>query len=590
MKKMMILLYTALVFAVIFSGLNISFYADISVSAFPLAFGFTCILFYLSCISLLKRNNIKNIGAIRKLFQYEPFVFLAAFILRRSGVNGTSYLYDVLSVMSWVAITVLSFIILYFISEKRVYTCCAEWKKQRNASRSASVSGRGIYIIREAVDWIDALVQAVCMVLLIQIFVVQLYQIPSESMVPEFLIKDRVIVFKTASGPKFPLSDVGFPEMKTYHRGDIVVFRNPHYKMDRQSEVKTFVSQLVYMLSFTAVNLNTDTDGTPKADPLVKRVAGVPGEQLLLQDGILYVRTEDSMQFKPVTSETNWVAWNLNELTPDIKKKIRLFPLSQDQYKMMVDCEQQRRGLDIDAVKTECSELAGSFIKISGQQLHSGADMSGFFSKTDLFEYNLFRENEAVTRKLLTAAGGADWFSLFMTDWIGKTNAYSDTQNEITGSRLAGGDLYTDANFKLNLMIKLTLGRLIVRNAQLLMSGMASSNFDSDADRMEYMNQAEILNNYVLLLDRRNMPVFPANDAQGNAQYIPAHCYFMMGDNRFNSLDLRHSYNDTLVKLTPLDTYSITYYSNMSPQYVNRKLILGTTAFRFWPVNRIGKL
>src|SRR5574344_2027539 len=104
------------------------------------------------------------------------------------------------------------------------------------------------------------------------------------------------------------------------------------------------------------------------------------------------------------------------------------------------------------------------------------------------------------------------------------------------------------------------------------------------------MNQAEMLNNYIMLLDRRNMPIFPADDASGNPQYIPGNCYFMMGDNRFNSLDMRHSYDETLVPLTPLDDYSVTYYSNMAPQYVNRRYILGTTSFRFWPVSRAGKL
>ena len=74
------------------------------------------------------------------------------------------------------------------------------------------------------------------------------------------------------------------------------------------------------------------------------------------------------------------------------------------------------------------------------------------------------------------------------------------------------------------------------------------------------------------------MPVFPANKADGSASYIPANCYFMMGDNRFNSLDMRHSYDEKLVPLTKMDRYSVTYYSNIAPQVVNKKYILGTTS------------
>ena len=47
-------------------------------------------------------------------------------------------------------------------------------------------------------------------------------------MVPEFMIGDRVVVIKTPSGPKFPLSEVGIPRMRSYSRGDIVIFSNPH--------------------------------------------------------------------------------------------------------------------------------------------------------------------------------------------------------------------------------------------------------------------------------------------------------------------------------------------------------------------------
>ena len=78
--------------------------------------------------------------------------------------------------------------------------------------------------------------------------------------------------------------------------------------------------------------------------------------------------------------------------------------------------------------------------------------------------------------------------------------------------------------------------------------------------------------------------------ASGNPKYIPANCYFMMGDNRFNSLDLRHAYEHEEKALSSDDPLSVTYYSRMAPQYINKKYIVGKPVFRFWPLGRLGKV
>ena len=93
---------------------------------------------------------------------------------------------------------------------------------------------------------------------------------------------------------------------------------------------------------------------------------------------------------------------------------------------------------------------------------------------------------------------------------------------------------------------------------------------------------------YSVLNNSRNMPIFPANDANGNPQFIPEHSYFMMGDNRFNSLDMRHSYSEKLIPITEADSTSLYYYSSVEPQYVSRERILGNPVLRFLPLSRFG--
>ncbi len=585
MKKLSVLIFSTVASGVVFAFSNLVFKADISAFAFPLSILFCASLAYFSIVRLLKMDEPEKIPLCRKLYQYLPFVLLVAFVFRRAGEKGTSHWFDWFSVLVWLAAAVLSVVVQYFLNEKRLAVINPEWADSLEAYAKNKPKGFR-RVTKEVFEWVDAFIQAAFTVALLNIFIIQLYEIPSESMVPEFLVRDRVVVFKTASGPRFPLSDVGLPRLRSYDRGDIVVFRNPHYSKDRKSEVRTFVSQLVYTLTFTMVNLNVDEQGNLKADPLVKRVCGLPGEQLMMQDGVLYARTAYSSEFMPVTQDALWAEWNVAELPKDILSKVRDVPLPEDVYKSMIECENLRNSLDYSLCRKEAEELAERFTALRWELYgkETVSQVPKMLSSADLFEYFLFAGNEDITRKLLSVDGGSLWLKDFLTSWVDSVPGQVFTDS----SFLVGGDLYSDSNFRLNLMIKLAFARLVVRNAELMSQGVSVTNWKLDKQRVEYMSQAEMLHNYTLLLDGRNMPVFPANAADGSAQYIPSNCYFMMGDNRFNSLDMRHSYDSRLVPLTEYDEYSARYYSKMSPQFIPAKDMLGTTVLRFWPWSRRG--
>lgn len=567
--------------AALFSVANISFHADIAALAFFVSAAFNGILFYVVFAHLLKHSSRAGFVAAKKLLQYQPFVHLIAFILRRAGQDGTSRAFDAVSVALWIASFVFSLATLFYFSEKRAANIHPSWVEFSKKKKRRGIA----WLCAEILDWVDALVQAVFMVLLFQIFFFQFYKIPSESMVPSLLIGDRLMVSKITSGPKFPLSDIGIPQMKTYKRGDIVVFRNPHYESGRKAEVKSVVSELAYMLTFTMLNLNVDEKGQIKADPLVKRIAGIPGEQLMMLDGVLYSRTESSPHFSPVAEDAEWAAYDLNELPESLKKKVRDFPISGEGFSKMERLEARRNALDVNSAKEECEQVAKEFRSLHGYDVsdYAGADLENVVSQSSLFVYTIFRDNYALATKLLSSAEGAAWFDAFMTDWISSCD-----ENMRDG--LFGGNLYDDSNFRLNLMAKIVVGKLIVRNVQLMRVGISTSEFPRDEIISHCLRDAEEIFNYTLYLDRRNMPVFPANAPDGSARYIPEGCYFMMGDNRFNSLDMRHSYDERLEKLCAADRFSVLYYTNMEPQYVGQNRILGTTIFRFWPKGRIGKV
>jgi signal peptidase I len=437
---------------------------------------------------------------------------------------------------------------------------------------------------------VDALVQAVFTIILLNIFLFQLYEIPSESMVPTFLIKDRVAVFKTLAGPKFPLSEVGLPYLQKYGRGDIVVFRNPHYGDDRKGEVKTFLSQFLYMLTLTFVKSNTDENGELKADPLVKRIVGVPGEQLMLMDGKLYARTKDAPSFRVVEDDAGWAAWDLNGQSAEVRSRIQWMPLNESEVRNTLSVEQRRRDLDLLEVKAECEALSlefrSRFPHDAGDGVARSLAFDSIFSGYDRYEYHFFRDIYDNTLKILESPFGAEWFDAFMTSWtsrLGDLSSYSE-DGAVEGNSLVGGNLYDDACFRLNLMLKLAAGRLIVRASSLVESGGSAASVRADGQVKALLEEAESLNNYVVHMDQRNMGVFP----QGADSYIPDGCYFMMGDNRYNSLDMRHSYEQVLKPLTAWDDFALCYYSNLDPQYVSYRRILGKASLRFWPVSRFG--
>lgn len=567
-KRLKLFIFIELAAAAIFTLLNLSFHADISLLAFPLSMIYLAV----TCWFLLKKLVFDTDGtylyAAIKLNEYLPYFLFITFIIRRAGKTGTPFVVDVFAVISWFVIFVLAFFNSRVLYPEKNIKIVQGWKiipVERKFKGFAKV-------VYEFVDWIDAFFWSIFTVLIFQIFLMQLYEIPSESMVPTFLIKDRVFVSKIDCGPKFPLTEVGLPDFRKYKRGDTIVLRNPHYSMDRKSEVKTVTSQLIYMFSLMTINLNKDTDGELKADPLVKRITGLPGEQLVMQDGTLYRRTASSDVFEPVQLDSKYAVWNLNSVNPKLKSNIQHFPFNTEKYQQMLDYEEARRNYDLASAEFQAKELARQFYNLRVVNKDAGK-----FTAPELYEGILFRNRMEIFKNMYLQEGGAEWFEKFMTSWI-------SSKNDVR-------DYYSESNYRLNVMAKIIFGKMMVEYAKYYSDGFDQSQWDSQKVIKGLMDEIELHYWYVQnLLDSRNMPVFPANDAAGNPQYIPENCYFMMGDNRFNSLDLRHSYDYKETALAKTDPLSISYYSIMSPQYINKKYIIGKPVFRFWPLGRLGKV
>ncbi len=76
-------------------------------------------------------------------------------------------------------------------------------------------------------EYVEAIVWALVLTLMLRAFVIQAFRIPSESMVPTLLVGDFLFVNKFEFGPKIPFTHIRLPGLRAPRRGDVIVFQWP---------------------------------------------------------------------------------------------------------------------------------------------------------------------------------------------------------------------------------------------------------------------------------------------------------------------------------------------------------------------------
>ncbi len=186
------------------------------------------------------------------------------------------------------------------------------WKKSKNKT------------VRSVMSWVDAIVYALVLVYFVFAFLGQNYQIPSSSLEKTLLTGDYLFVNKTVYGPRVPMTPVYFPlvhnEMpfglgKSYldhpsvgykrlkgqrdvEWGDIVVFNFPAGDTVMSKVTNPDYYSLVSMHGRDRVLGDKATFGEQIYRPVdrrenyVKRCVGLPGQRIRIADGIIYIDGE----------------------------------------------------------------------------------------------------------------------------------------------------------------------------------------------------------------------------------------------------------------------------------------------------------
>ncbi len=168
----------------------------------------------------------------------------------------------------------------------------AQWYAtvQRVTERALTARKRRRIVRREkqkkknpVLDWVEAFLWAAVVVLIINQYLFQAYQIPSGSMENTLLIGDRIFVNKLVYGPELLPGMVKLSGFAKPTRDTVIIFDNPLYLS--KGPVFDLVQRIIYMLTLSIVDIDVNKNGQPRPHFLIKRAIGVGGDRIRIHEG-----------------------------------------------------------------------------------------------------------------------------------------------------------------------------------------------------------------------------------------------------------------------------------------------------------------
>ena len=112
-------------------------------------------------------------------------------------------------------------------------------------------------------DWVESIIIAFLLALVIRTFLVQAFKIPTGSMRMTLIEGDLILVNKFIYGAKIPFTNLRLPALRPPKRGDVIVFIYPE----------------------------------DKSKDFIKRLVGLPGDLVEIKGGSIYIND------KPISEE-----------------------------------------------------------------------------------------------------------------------------------------------------------------------------------------------------------------------------------------------------------------------------------------------
>ena len=149
--------------------------------------------------------------------------------------------------------------------------------------------------LSETLGWLDAILFAVVVIFLVNQFLFQFFIIPSPSMLDTLLVKDRVMVSKLTYGIETFPQGPKILDSRTPDRDDIITFYNPQY--ESKGPFFNVMSTIIYMITFSLINIDVDEQGNMREKLLVKRTGAVAGDTVTFRDGNAYIKLSGTGEY-----------------------------------------------------------------------------------------------------------------------------------------------------------------------------------------------------------------------------------------------------------------------------------------------------
>lgn len=450
-------------------------------------------------------------------------------------------------------------------------------------------------------DNADAIIYAVILVSIIHSTLFQLYVIPTESMVPRFLVGDRVIVTKLQSGPRVPLSPLRVPVASKPKRGDIIVFDNPFEK--KAGILRRMANTGLFYLSFSFLNTDRDKGGRVKVSQVVKRLVGLPGEKLLMVDDVLYKKTKADPNWVKIEAEEQWARPNLYREAPEVRRKIRYLPIDEASRASLDAIDSWKNNAKLEDLDAALLSASAEFRQsdCAGLKAKLGSEALAYLSQKADSSFEGFIGDERERGPEYVYASRALSFNQDMAVFCFALSS-QERLNALVHflsptPRQPGLNPYDESAAKLNSRIKWLFAQrcqfyyLSLKQGRIQELSRLEQDGEIDGDTwpelganksilLEWQTMAYYMKAFYT---KRNFPEFPGGDS-----YIDKGKYFLMGDNRYNSLDFRFNHDNeyVAVPLEANDPTSVIYMSDLDMSLLSSDRILGKVLLTIWPPRR----